>query len=85
MFDHILVLQNRIQQGIRSELIELTSLKGIGRVYARRLFDSGFTSLNSLNSASISDISKIPHVNSSLAEKIKEQLKDFESNDSNIR
>ena len=85
LFDHILVLQNRIQQGIRSELIELTSLKGIGRVYARRLFDSGFTSLNSLNSASISDISKIPHVNSSLAEKIKEQLKDFESNDSNIR
>ena len=85
LFDHILVLQNRIQQGIRSELIELTSLKGIGRVYARRLFDSGFTSLNSLNSASISDISKTPHVNSSLAEKIKEQLKDFESNDSNIR
>tara|TARA_B100000029_G_scaffold324890_1_gene317334 strand:- start:63487 stop:65661 length:2175 start_codon:yes stop_codon:yes gene_type:complete len=84
LLDHVLVLQNRIQQGIKSELIELTSLKGIGRVYARRLFDSGFTSLNSLNSASISDISKVPQINSSLAEKIKEQLKDFEHNDSNI-
>jgi len=85
LLDPLLILQNRIQTGIKSELIPLTSLRGIGRVYARRLFNSGFTTLSSLNSASVSDISKVPQINSSLANKIKEQLKDFESNESNIR
>ena len=85
LLDPLLILQNRIQTGIKSELIPLTSLRGIGRIYARRLFNSGFTTLSSLNSASVSDISKVPQINSSLANKIKEQLKDFESNESNIR
>ena len=85
LLDPLLILQNRIQTGIKSELIPLTSLRGIGRVYARRLFNSGFTTLSSLNSASVSDISKVPQINSSLANKIKEQLKDFESNESDIR
>ena len=53
----------------------------------RALFDSGFKTRESLYIASIDDISKTPHplITTSFAKKIKEQLKDFESDDSDIR
>ena len=81
LFDNILLLQNRIETGIKSELIEIISLKQVGRVLGRALFDSGFKTRESLHLASIDDISKTPHslITSSFAKKIKEQLKEFES------
>ena len=81
LFDNILLLQNRIETGIKSELIEIISLKQVGRVLGRALFDSGFKTRELLHLASIDDISKTPHslITSSFAKKIKEQLKEFES------
>ena len=81
LFDNILLLQNRIETGIKSELIEIISLKQVGRVLGRALFDSGFKTRESLHLASIDEISKTPHslITSSFAKKIKEQLKEFES------
>ncbi|NTV28614.1 MAG: DEAD/DEAH box helicase [Candidatus Omnitrophica bacterium] len=38
-------LRNRVRYGIREELLELSSLKGVGRVRARLLFDAGFKRL----------------------------------------
>jgi len=87
LLDHILLLQLRIEKGIKSELKEIISLDRVGRVLGRALFDSGFKTRESLYIASIDDISKTPHplITTSFAKKIKEQLKDFESDDSDIR
>ena len=81
LFDNILLLQNRIEKGIKSELIEIIGLKDVGRVLSRALFDSGFKTRESLYLASIDDIAKTPHnlITPSFAKKIKEQLKEFES------
>ena len=81
LLDPILLLQLRIEKGIKSELKEIISLDRVGRVLGRALFDSGFKTRESLYLASIDDISKTPHslITPSFAKKIKEQLKEFES------
>ena len=87
LLDSISLLQLRIEKGIKSELKEIISLDRVGRVLGRALFDSGFKTRESLYISSIDDISKTPHplITTSFAKKIKEQLKDFESDDSDIR
>ncbi len=52
-------LKIRIKNGIKSELLPLIRLKGIGRVRARRLFGSGLKSLQNLKSANIELLSDI--------------------------
>ena len=81
LLDPILLLQLRIEKGIKSELKEIISLDRVGRVLGRALFDSGFKTRESLYLASIDDIAKTPHnlITPSFAKKIKEQLKEFES------
>jgi replicative superfamily II helicase len=81
LLDPILLLQLRIEKGIKSELKEIISLDRVGRVLGRALFDSGFKTRESLYLASVDDISKTPHslITPSFAKKIKEQLKEFES------
>lgn len=41
---HLRILESRIHHGIRPELIPLTSIRGIGRVRGRRLWNSGIKS-----------------------------------------
>jgi Superfamily II helicase len=43
-----LKLRIRVKEGIKEELIELTTLQGIGRVRARRLFNIGIKNINQL-------------------------------------
>jgi helicase len=44
-------LETRIRYGVKEELIPLVSIKGIGRVRARKLFDAGFKSIGDLKKA----------------------------------
>jgi helicase len=46
-----LKLRIRVKEGIKEELIELTSLEGIGRVRARKLFNIGIKNINQLKKA----------------------------------
>jgi len=46
-------LETRIKYGIKKELIPLVSIKGIGRVRARKLFDAGFKSIGDLKKADV--------------------------------
>ncbi|MGA1821402.1 MAG: DEAD/DEAH box helicase [Thermoplasmatota archaeon] len=61
----------RVEHGIRKELIPLVSLKGIGRVRARSLFEKGFNSPDVIRRASISDLSSVPGIGRTLAVAIK--------------
>jgi len=52
-------LELRVRHGVRKELISLISLRGIGRVRARRLFNNGIDSIEALRAAGPEKIAKI--------------------------
>jgi len=67
-------LRMRIQYGIREELLELVSLKGVGRIRARNLHDKGYKHLKDLKFASVDDLAKINQIGKTLAQDILSQL-----------
>ncbi|ABL77905.1 DEAD/DEAH box helicase [Thermofilum pendens] len=68
------VLSKRIAHGVKEELLELVSLRGIGRVRARRLYEHGYKSLVDLILADERDLTRIPGIGPNLARSIKRQL-----------
>ena len=67
-------LSMRLKHGVREELLPLVSLRGIGRVRARALYQAGFTTLEKLRQASPEDLMKVPGIGASTIKLIKEQL-----------
>lgn len=74
-------LRLRLKHGVKDELIPLIRLKQIGRVRARKLFNNGYKSVNSLKKADINELARL--VGKSIAIKLKKQLtgEDFEKDD----
>ncbi len=66
----------RVQYGVKEELLEMVSLRGVGRVRARALFQRGYRSLRDLQKADAGELARIPAIGSGLAKRIKEQLGD---------
>lgn len=64
----------RVQNGCKEELLNLVSLKGIGRVRARALYREGFTTVNDLRNVPLERIAKIKTIGTSVANSIKKQL-----------
>jgi len=64
----------RVQNGCKEELLNLVSLKGIGRVRARALYNEGFTTVNDLRNVPIDRIAKIRTIGSAVAKQIKTQI-----------
>jgi len=64
----------QVQYGVKEELLELISLRGVGRVRGRALFQRGFKTLRDLQKANPNDLARIPTIGPSLAVKIKEQV-----------
>ena len=73
-YKELAVLKERIRHGVRSELLELTSLKGIGRVRARSLFMHGYRSLADIARASEQELARVPGIGPTLAKKLKEAV-----------
>jgi len=67
-------LRLRIRYGIKEELMELVSLKGIGRVRARSLYKKGYHHIKSLEKATIQELTRTPYIGETIAKSIKEQL-----------
>ncbi|HUK50118.1 MAG TPA: DEAD/DEAH box helicase [Terriglobales bacterium] len=67
-------LQVRCNKGVKSELVPLVELDGVGRVRARSLFNAGYRSLEDLKHASATDLMSVPLIGPSLAKRIKEQV-----------
>lgn len=70
----IMALRRRVKYGVREELLELVSLRGIGRARARRLYARGFRTLEDLRRAEIRGIARVELIGEKLAEGIKRQL-----------
>jgi helicase len=67
-------LRDRVRYGVTKKLLPLVRLRGIGRVRARVLYNSGFRTIPSLKRAQISKLVEIPSIGSGLAKVIKEQV-----------
>jgi len=61
----------RVENGIREELLPIIMIKGIGRVRARRLFDSGFDSMDNIRKATIPRLASVKGIGRQLAVQIK--------------
>jgi helicase len=64
----------QVQYGVKEELLELISLRGVGRVRGRALHQRGFKTLRDLQKANPNDLARIPAIGPALAVKIKEQV-----------
>ena len=64
----------RVQHGCKEELLNLVTLKGIGRVRARALYTAGFPTVNSLRGIPEERLAKIKGVGKAVAVNIKKQL-----------
>ncbi len=71
-FSGLKKLRRRIKHGIKSELLPLAELKGIGRVRARKLFENQVKTVNGLKKTNSKDLARI--LGGKLAAKIKKQL-----------
>ncbi|MBI5636065.1 DEAD/DEAH box helicase [Candidatus Micrarchaeota archaeon] len=52
-------LEKRVKYGVKEELLDLVSIRGIGRVRARKLFSSGIASSEQFNALSKDEVKKI--------------------------
>ena len=80
LLPQIYELNIRLSYGIKKELIELIRLKQIGRIRARALYNAGYKNLNIINDVTVIRLSQVPQIGKSIAQNIKEQLKDLELN-----
>ncbi len=65
-------LRRRLKYGVREELLQLTELRGIGRVRARRLYRARIKTLSDLKRVSLHELAEI--LGKELAIKVKTQL-----------
>ncbi|HDH07107.1 MAG TPA: ATP-dependent DNA helicase, partial [Thermoproteales archaeon] len=70
----LMVLRERVLHGVKSELIELTRLKNIGRKRARILYNAGLKTLEDIKRAGYRKLVSLPLIGPSLAKEILEQL-----------
>jgi helicase len=67
-------LRLRVAFGVKEELLELVSLRGIGRVRARNLYNAGFKSLKDIREATVTELAQVPAIGRVIAEDIKNQV-----------
>ncbi|MDY0293676.1 MAG: DEAD/DEAH box helicase [Candidatus Methanomethylophilaceae archaeon] len=66
-------LTTRIRYGVRAELMDLVSLRGVGRARARTLYDAGFRDRDCLSRADTAAVAGLPRIGAALARSMKEQ------------
>ena len=64
----------RVRYGCKKELLNLVSLKGIGRIRARTLFNAGFKTINDLRGVPLKRLAQIKTIGESVAKSIKRQI-----------
>ncbi|MFX1482018.1 MAG: DEAD/DEAH box helicase [Promethearchaeota archaeon] len=67
-------LKSRLRYGVKSDILELVSLRGIGRIRGRMLHNHGLTNLTDLYNIPLDQLARIPTIGSTIAESIKHQL-----------
>jgi len=74
VLSHLDVISERIEKGVKTELLPLVRLEGIGRVRARTLHNAGLKSLDDLKKAPLEKLTSLPMIGPKVAKKIKDQV-----------
>ncbi|MCA2003178.1 MAG: DEAD/DEAH box helicase [Candidatus Nitrosotenuis sp.] len=74
LLEEISILRTRIRYGIKEELVDLTQIRGIGRVRARKLYDRGIKTIEDLRKIPVEKLAEIDKIGATLADNIKSQL-----------
>jgi helicase len=67
-------LRSRLRYGVRSDILELVGLRGVGRVRGRMLHSHNLVNLPDLYKVPVEELARIPTIGTSIAESIKKQL-----------
>ena len=67
-------LRTRVHYGIKEELLKIITLKGVGRIRARNLYDKGYKTLDHFKSSSVDQLAQVPTVGKTLAQDILKQI-----------
>ena len=70
-------LMERIEKGVKKELLPIVKLEGVGRVRGRILYSAGYEAIEDIKRAAIKDLVSLPLIGPRLAKKIKEQVGGF--------
>jgi helicase len=68
------ILRRRVASGVSEELVDLTTISGVGRVRARALYTAGFKTLEDLKEAPADKLALVDKIGTAVARKIKEQV-----------
>jgi helicase len=72
-----LELRERVEKGVKKELLPIVRLEGIGRVRGRILYNAGFKTIEDIKHAQLEELMNLPLIGPKLAKKIKEQVGGF--------
>lgn len=70
-------ITQRVEKGIKEELLPIVKLEGVGRVRGRILYDAGYKTIEMIKRASLNELASLPSVGPRLAKRIKEQIGGF--------
>jgi len=70
-------LRERIEKGVKKELLPIVKLEGVGRVRGRILYNAGYKTIEDIKYASVENLISLPLIGPKLAKKIKEQVGGF--------
>ena len=73
MESELMILKERIRYGIKTDLLSLVRLRGVGRTLARRLHAHGFRTLEDVAKANEAELSKVKGIGEKLAKRIKKE------------
>ncbi|MBS7615912.1 DEAD/DEAH box helicase [Candidatus Bathyarchaeota archaeon] len=69
-----LELMERVEKGVKKELLPIVKLEGVGRVRGRILYNAGYKTIEDIKHAQIENLMNLPLIGAKLAKKIKEQV-----------
>ncbi|MEM2915679.1 MAG: helix-hairpin-helix domain-containing protein, partial [Candidatus Bathyarchaeia archaeon] len=70
-------VMERVEKGVKAELLPLVRLEGVGRIRARILCNAGLKNLDDLKRVPIEQLTSLPLIGPKLAKKIKDQVGGF--------
>ncbi len=67
-------LMERVEKGVKMELLPIVKLEGVGRVRGRIMYNAGYKTIEDIKHAALVNLTNLPLIGPRLARKIKEQV-----------
>ncbi|MGC9345819.1 MAG: helicase-related protein, partial [Candidatus Bathyarchaeales archaeon] len=77
MLPKTIELTERVDKGVKKELLPIVKLEGVGRIRGRIIYNAGYKTIEDIKHAAIEDLVNLPLIGPKLAKKIKEQVGGF--------